>query len=199
MKAFLKIIFLLSAIVLHGQTQKNSTTSTGKLNGERKEGEWRYFYPSGKLMSVESFTNGALDGDVLYYFPNGALQGKEIWKSGLLQDSAVYYFENERIDKRGTYRNSQYAGKWYHYYESGELEKIIEYVDGLPEGLFVWFEKDGNKLQEGSYHAGVENDEWKFYDKGKILYEGKYANGQRVGDWFKYDRKGNKRKWNYKN
>ena len=88
------------------QQYDSSRYDNGKLKAEglkredgSKAGEWKYYYPSGILMSREHFKNGVLDGHIEYYYPSGILQGREQWTNGLLEDSASYYFDNGALSR----------------------------------------------------------------------------------------------------
>ena len=67
----------------------HSVRSQGKMLNGVKEGEWKYYFPAGKLMAIENFKAGLLNGRVEYYYANEKLQGVENWANGVLTDSAV--------------------------------------------------------------------------------------------------------------
>ena len=81
------------------------------IEGGEKSGRWKYYYPSGKIMSIENYSVGKLEGRIEYYFPSGNLLGVEQWKNGILDDSAHYYHENGMIERQGRYENHAYAGE----------------------------------------------------------------------------------------
>ena len=70
------IIFLIAPGTLLAQLTDSvdtypsgQTRGKGKILNHKKEGEWQYFYPAGKLSAVENYKNGKLNGEVTYYFP----------------------------------------------------------------------------------------------------------------------------------
>ena len=98
---------------LHTERYKNNAVkSEGVLKDGSKEGEWKYYYPSGKMMSRENFREGVLQGKIEYYFPDGKLQAVEQWQNGMLQDSAFYFYNEGSLERKGIYYDHQYAGTW---------------------------------------------------------------------------------------
>jgi antitoxin component YwqK of YwqJK toxin-antitoxin module len=43
-------------------------------------------------------------------------------------------------------------------------------MDGLPDGYFEWFRKDGSRMRSGYFSKGEQVGEWTTYDKtGRIV------------------------------
>src|SRR5690348_8829225 len=126
-----KLSFILLLVVVssayaqqsHIERYKDGTLKAeGLIINEKKNGEWKYFFPNGVLMSVETFKDDLLNGKIRYYFPSGKLQGIETWINGNLHDSATYFHENGNIEKKGKYTANQYEGEWRHFYSNGKPE-----------------------------------------------------------------------------
>jgi hypothetical protein len=142
------VLMLTAALHAYGQKhytdryKNNAIRSEGLLNEGVKEGEWKYYYPSGKLMGKEMFKQGSLDGRVEYYYPNGQLQGIEQWKKGVLQDSAQYYYDNGRVEKKGIYRDNQYSenvASLSHKRKTGKNYPLQRWIANM--GLFLYLMK----------------------------------------------------------
>ncbi|MBI1768966.1 MAG: hypothetical protein HYR67_11385 [Bacteroidetes bacterium] len=83
--------------------------ATGKIVNGLKEGQWSFYYPSGKKNSIENYKTGSLHGDIFYFYPNETLQAHEQWREGKMQDSAWYFHANGKLHRKGVYQNNQYA------------------------------------------------------------------------------------------
>jgi antitoxin component YwqK of YwqJK toxin-antitoxin module len=161
--------------------------ATGQVNAGHKEGEWRYFYPNGKKNAIESYSHGQLNGIIYYFYPDEILQGKETWDHGTLTDSAWYYHRNGSLQKKGMYKKSEYTGTWFHFFENANVERIVNYINGLPNGLTLLNNEQGVRLQEGYYKDGQEDGEWKFYSQqGELEFTGHYAAGKPTGIWYQF-------------
>lgn len=75
----------------------------GKIVDDKREGEFRGYFPSGELMSVGKFVKGKREGKGKIYHENG-----------------VVNTENE-------YRNGKPYGIWKYYDENGSLVDVKEY------------------------------------------------------------------------
>ena len=55
------------------------------------------------------------------------------------------------------------------YHNDGSVWAKGILVDGVAEGYWEWFRKDGSKMRSGYFKNGEQADEWTTYDKkGKI-------------------------------
>ena len=75
----------------------------GKIVDNKREGEFRGYFPTGELMSVGNFVKGKREGKGKIYFENG-----------------VVNCENE-------YRDGKPYGFWKYYDEEGNFVNIVEY------------------------------------------------------------------------
>ena len=77
----------------------------GKIVDNKREGEFRGYFPNGELMSVGSFVKGKREGKGRLYYDNGQI-----------------YIENE-------YCNDEPCGTWKKYNENGMLELVGDAQD----------------------------------------------------------------------
>src|SRR5437879_4999878 len=68
--------------------------ASGKIVNGLKDGEWLFYYPSGKKNSIENYKAGVLHGNVSYYYPDEVVQGREQWSDGKMQGAAEYFHAN---------------------------------------------------------------------------------------------------------
>lgn len=58
------------------------------------------------------------------------------------------------------------------YHNDGSIWVKGFMIDGVPEGYFEWFRKDGSKMRSGSFEKGKQVGEWVTYNKeGKVVKE----------------------------
>jgi len=44
-------------------------------------------------------------------------------------------------------------------------------VDGVPEGYWEWFRKDGSKMRSGFFRDGKQTGKWTTYDRNSKVYK----------------------------
>ena len=48
------------------------------------------------------------------------------------------------------------TGKWYYYHENGNRKGILNYLDGLPHGVWKTFNENGSLILEEKWVNGVK-------------------------------------------
>lgn len=108
-------------------------------------GEFKSYYPNGKLKNTGKYDNGFPDGFWVNYQENGNEAAKGNWKAGVQ------------------------VGEWKHFNENGKLQLIINYdLQGNLHGNYFEYDDEGNLCIEGSYISGLMNGKW-VYTYHKIL------------------------------
>lgn len=131
--------------------------------------------------------------------------------------------ENGVIRYKGTFKNDQPVGlfkhydqlgnlnvKVYHvgkasyasiYYQTGELQAAGKYEDQLKDSTWIYYHRNGKKMQEEFYVNGKKEGDWKLYfDNGKIAEEKEYSQDLENGPWKTYYKNGQiKMKASYEN
>lgn len=172
----------------------------------RNEGEWQYYFNTGKIYAKVNFSAGALDGYSVFF------------------DSAS---GNRIAEGRFTYGSK--SGKWIYYHPKTEKrEAIVNYYRGLPNGEFYIFHIPSGRLRTtGTFLNGSRMGLWSGlydqpnlvywqveyrYNKGRVTYydsannerevlEGNLKGNSREGQWIAYYPQSGKIKYreNYKN
>ena len=75
----------------------------GAMKGDKRNGEWKAYFPDGRVQSVGTFVDGLRTGQATVWQPNG----------NLLQE--------------GFYKDGKHVGKWKYYDEQGNLLKEVDY------------------------------------------------------------------------
>lgn len=125
-------------------TLSGKIETEGVLNGRKRTGNWRYFYPDGTLMSEENYKEGKLEEEQLVYYPDGQVTEFSVYKNGLLDGVC-----------------SKYSSK-------GILIEEITYTKGKPNGLAKYFELNGDLKEVGHYKDGKRVGKWEYYMEGEI-------------------------------
>ena len=97
----------------------------GKLSGE-----YKIFYPNGKLTEISHFKTGKLHGNSKRYSDTGILLDDLNYVNGEIHGEAVYYDGNGKVRQKGVYENDLKVGVW-EFYTDGELTKSME-VKSVP-------------------------------------------------------------------
>jgi len=128
-------------------TLSGKIETEGVINGRKRVGNWKYFYPDGILMSEENYENGQLDGPQIIYYQDGQVTEFSSYKKGLLDGISSKYASN------------------------GVLIQEITYKKGKLNGLAKYFELNGKLKETGSYKNGLRVGKWEYYMDGEIASE----------------------------
>lgn len=116
----------------------------GIFHGRKREGNWKYFYPDGTLLSEENYKNGELHGDQIVYYPDGL------------------------VTEFATYNNGMLEGVCSKYSNKGVLIEEITYKNGKPNGIAKFYELNGNLKETGEYKDGKRFGKWEYYIDGEV-------------------------------
>jgi len=150
-----------------------------------KQGEWKYFYQSGKLKSVGEYKNDRRQGEWNFYYENGIKEQQGTYdKRGMETGLWLWFHDNGNALREEEFTSGIENGRMIEYSRSGNIVSKGTYVDGVREG--PWYFSVGDEIQEGEFKAGVKNGDWKSYYPDKTLMaEGKYVDGDENGK-FRY-------------
>jgi len=196
-------------------------TSAGISNGsfvnDQKEGCWTTHSNNGKLLRVEHFNKGLLDGIVVEIDQRGYLNGETYYVNNLIEGTAKRFFYGTNPASTIDYVHGKINGKKKIYYENsaGKLMEESEYKEDIKNGFSNFYLISGdpiaeynyvnNKLQgvQKTYYPGkkimseqefvdnLENGFYKeYFENGKIKSEGTYVKGQLNGIWKDYEEDG---------
>lgn len=144
------------------------------------QGEWKFYYPSGKLKAIGKYKDDKKIEKWLYYYETGELQQEGEYKAGLPIKEWNWYFQNKQIKRKEFYIKGLVEGESIEYDSTGVVMVKGNYVAGLREG--EWYLKIGDHTETGEYIAGERNGKWKFkYDNGQTAFEGEFINGIPIG------------------
>ena len=133
-------------------SQGGKTISEGKMQNKKREGSWRYYHNnSDKLMMIEHYERGLLQGEKLTYYDTGKLAEKAEYDAGKLN------------------------GKKLLYSEKGVVLEDLTYVNGELHGPAKFYNGKGDLLSEGNYKRDKHDGIWQYYENGKLKEEKNYS------------------------
>ncbi len=207
---------------------------SGIYTDGKKEGMWTTYHLNGKQQLVENYLKGELNGEVIAYYENGKIESKIIYRKGevdgkkeAFDDDGIVYnetiFEKGRLkdikffDKKGnvisntTSRKGDaniafYAadgakesegyyskdglaeGNFKYYYKNGQLSAEGNYKNGLQDGAKTYYYSNGKISQTANYKADKADGYFiNYYLNGQVSGEGWYVNDDRQGTFINYD------------
>ncbi len=176
----------------------------GTFKDNKPTGEFKYFYPSGKLKSVMTFLNDGNKAHNISYHENGKkmaegdfvnqkkvgkweyysdldekLVSKENYKDGELNGNTLtYYIDEGKPFELIEYKNGKKNGKWIKYFMDGSIMTETTYVNNKLEGVFKNFDPNGTLIVKGQYNNGEMDGIWEYYDEtGKFYRKEVYSKG----------------------
>ena len=165
----------------------------GQFRNDKPYGEFKYFYPDGKLKSIVRYRKKGEDAYVKSFQFNGKplAKGKFVHQK---KDSLWRYYSDldGKLVATENYKNGIKDGQSISYYpENGKPVEIITYKKGLKWGPWKKFFPDGKLSQEGFYDKDTLNGSYHvFFVGGKLQMQGAYEKGLQNGLWIFYDSTG---------
>jgi antitoxin component YwqK of YwqJK toxin-antitoxin module/Tfp pilus assembly protein PilF len=201
--------------------QNGTLSASGEFNKDGKKiGIWKSFNEDNILIEEETYNNGKNSGTTKTYTDKGKLAEEYIYKNDMLQEYKAYdaagkviyqnkkdgkssydvllYHPNGNKKREGRIKDGIPDGKWKSYNRNGFVTSEENYTEGKKNGkTFTYFE-NGKIKTEVEYKDGVANGNFKKYHKnGKIRNEGVYVNDELLGVWNTYYANGNLQSTNY--
>ncbi len=173
----------------------------------KKSGIWKEFYKSGTIKEERNYTDGKLDGYVKRYNEEGKLVTAIKYKNGVVDLEAEdfnmqieikeKYDNNDNLIYQGSYKNNTPIGIQRYFNSDGKVINSKTYdiegkltaegivlLNGLEDGKWTYYYKNGNKRSTGNYNNGKKTGQWIYnYPNEKIQQKGSYINGKLTGLW----------------
>lgn len=138
----------------------SKTYENNKEKGLRKD-----YYINGNLWSEYFYINGLKNGNFKTYYSNGILSSEGSMINSSRDGLVVYYDEFGNIESKTNYKKDKIEGND-SVYISGKLFNVVNYVNGVKEGPYHYFE-DGKIIESG------------FYKKDTIFTSTKFSNSHK--------------------
>ncbi len=145
-----------------------------EMKRSNQTGEFKYFYPDGKIKAIYEYKDGLIDGSLQKYYKSGKIKSKQQYDLGTQIDTITTYFEDGSIHKISILNKD--------YDRDNPSYKYCKEI------LYKAFSKDGETIiDEGN---GVLTE---YFLSGKKRTEIEYENGLPHGKWIKYTGKKKKK------
>ena len=164
----------------------------GRFKDGYPAGEFRYFYPNGKLKVVSILSNQGKKAVTTSYFTNGSKMATGNYLNEK-KDSVWQFFSelNGTLASREMYQAGLINGTSNVFYPEGGLSELLNYKNGIKDGLWEQYYVDGKLKLRGTYKAGEKQGPFKaFYNSALPMMEGQYKLGHKDGTWIFYNEKG---------
>lgn len=128
--------------------QSKNKVSEGKVVNKLFEGQWKYYHrASTKIMTIENYKNGKLEGLRTVFFPDGKIAEEMNFKNNLKEGLYKKYTEKGIVLEESFFKNNDYNGK------------------------AIFRDIDGNVASSGIFLNGKKTGVWQFFEKGKLIKE----------------------------
>ncbi len=177
---------------------------TGRFKDGVPVGEFRYYYPDGKLKTLSVVSNDGKKAVTLSYFPDGrkmaagnylnekkdstwqffsessgTLVSEETYVAGVIEGASRVYFQEGGLSELQMYKNGIRDGVWEQYYLDGKLKLHGAFKGGEKQGAFKTFYSSGKQMTEGQYNKGHQEGTWTYYtEKGAVSRKEFYDHGK---------------------
>ncbi len=156
-----------------------------------RQGESKIFYPTGELHKLVPFVDDKEKGEGYEYDRNGMVITLLFFDEGYLRRSEKI----NRYDKEGKKR-----GPWKEFHANRQVSMEGYYMNNLKNGIFKYFDSDGNLLTLEKYKDGelvVDSEQSiildirnTYYPDGSIKSSGGYVDGKKQGTHRIYNQEG---------
>ncbi len=171
----------------------------GKYVDGKREGLWTFYVIEDKTFKKikqqkVSYTNGEKVGDFKYFFPSGKVSVEGKYFSDQPEGEVKSYYEDGHLYGTRYFSNGLRTGRHTYFYPDGKLKSERSFVNDTLNGLYQTFYSNGNLQEHFNYVKGKENGIYKYYyENGQLWIEKEYKNGLLINVIVNYDNKGNPR------
>lgn len=167
--------------------EDGSLQSEGEYVNGKKNGQWKIYYPSGKVSASGSYVNDEMTGPWTYYYEDGAVSSSGEYVGGKRNG----YWSTLNIDgsKSSEITYHEGSGEFREYYSNGNLKSKGPMVDGKKHGKWLFYFDDGKLEGECQFTEG-KGTYYGYYKNGSLQTKGVIENDLRVGTWELYEEDG---------
>lgn len=141
------------------------------------KGELKDYKLDSTLVMSGSYSNyGIKDGEFFFYFPSGKLQAQGNFKKGLRDGSWKYYYENGSLEREVVFSDSTFSPVTV-YDPTGK--KIINNGNGPWHFEYERYNQKETCIIRGQFRNGKKHGTWKcLLSTGEVVYRETYKRGQ---------------------
>jgi uncharacterized protein len=140
--------------------ENGNIESVSYYDSKTKSGFSKYWYQNG-ILKDETFHLDTLDGGYLekVHYESGELKNENIVTLHKGKQYFKEFYKNGQVKTLCYYRDivGQWVGKLLEWHENGVLKREFyfnEYIPNQPEGIWKWWDENGNLIKEEKYKNG---------------------------------------------
>lgn len=136
------------------------------INPDIKDGEYKVYYPSGELQSIENLNQGVYNGLVTLFdesgnktrvdsLVNNQVTKREFWANGWKNGEASFEtmeFAQDPNDSMNPYKDQYLVGHYVLYYSNGAIKSKGDYNHSFKPirkmGKWIYYDENGNQTKE---------------------------------------------------
>ncbi len=98
---------------------------------------------------------------------------------------ALYYNKLKKLKAMVEFSEGLPQGRAAVYYNNGKVKEVSFYAKGVKEGVYIRFNRYGQRVVEGFFRNGRMDGEWRLlFPDGSVRYKATYANGVLMEEWY---------------
>ena len=140
--------------------QPGQLMAEGAYIGNRREGIWKRYWPTGKLKSEITYKMGRPMGSYTTYYPDGKVEEDGSWDLDRNIGRFKRYHTNGKLAQ--DFQFNDYGirnGVQKYYHENGQLAVEVEITNGKEDGSLKRYYANGDLHQVAEFNGGVINSE----------------------------------------
>ena len=179
-----------------GQWVKYDSAGNKVYEGTFREGvpvgEFRYFYPNGRLKSIAKYSDNGKRAGTVSYFQNGMKMASGNYLNEKKDSIWLFYSSSDgALIQEEAYKNGLRSGISRTYFPEGGISGILNWKDGVKDGIWEEYYSNGSIKLHGTFSMGDKEGPYQaFYENGSLLVIGKYSGGHQDGSWTYFDSDG---------
>lgn len=152
----------------------------GDFANDKPQGTWRWYYENKQLRLEEEYENGFEEGVSTEYSDSGSVIAVGKYVEGFKDGKWMYTIAN--LKEEGNYLEGEKQGAWKQtYLDNKKLAFEGEYLNGVPNGNFKYYYASGAIKRRGYYQLGLRQGIWEFFEEnGESRLTIKYENGKEI-------------------
>ena len=125
------------------------------LKGDKLHGPYRRWFQDGQLWEEMFYVDNILNGPHIVYYNNGNRQLEFNYMDGHKHGKQIMWYSDGKLSVIQNYCMGRLVGLQQSFYNNGKIRSSENYnFDGLLEGTWRHYYKNGNVHKDGSYRAG---------------------------------------------
>lgn len=143
------------------------------------------YWENGNIKSELSYNNKKLDGLATWYYENGVKQMECTYAEDIINGTMNRWYQNGNKESELLYANNKLNGLSKTWYSSGKLQSKQNYKNDTLDGMSEEWHENGQLKIKGLYKKGKFDGDWLYYDKnGFKVGEGSFINGTGIQKGF---------------